>query len=176
MHEIEVKLKFENKEKIVEKLKELGAKLREQYDLEDTYFSQEHDDMKNAHDLVRIRKKGEKAELTFKGKCETESHVWKRVELNTPIGDSETMIQTLGYLKFNKILKNKSAREYWDLEDIEVAFISLAHPIELDWIEIEGPSEEKVQKVLDELKDLAEVVGEDYFNVIDEAREKAKEA
>ena len=174
MHEIEVKLKFEDKEKIVGKIKELGAKFREKYDLEDTYFSLKHNDMKNAHDLVRVRKKQDKAELTFKGKCETESHVWKRIELNTPIGDSETMMQILENLKFNKIIENKSLREYWDLEDVEIAFISLVHPVEINWIEIEAPSEEKVQKVLDELKGFAKVVGEEYFKIIDEAREKAK--
>ncbi|MBI2630248.1 class IV adenylate cyclase [Candidatus Pacearchaeota archaeon] len=174
MHEIEVKLKFEDKEKIVSKLKSLGAKFREKYELTDIYFSLKHNDMKNAHDLIRIRKKGDKAELTFKGKCETESHIWKRIELTTNLGDSEAMLQILGYLKFNKILENKSLREYWDLADTEIAFISLIYPAKIDFIEIEALSEEKVQKVLDELKGLAEVVGEDYFKKLDEVREKAK--
>jgi len=173
MHEIEVKLKFDDKDKILSKLKELGATFREKYELSDTYFSLEHTDMKNAHDLVRVRKKGEKSELTFKGKCETESNVWKRIELTTSLGDSETMLQILGYLKFNKILENKSLREYWMIGDTEIAFISLLHPVKLEFIEIEAPSEEKVNKVLKELNGLVEIVGEEYFKKIDEAREKA---
>lgn len=173
MHEIEVKLKFEDKDKILSKLKELGATFREKYELSDTYFSLEYTDMKNAHDLVRIRKKGEKSELTFKGKCETESNVWKRIELTTSLGDSQAMLQILGYLKFNKILENKSIREYWMIGDTEIAFISLLHPVKIEFMEIEAPTEEKVKEVLSELNGLAEVVGEEYFKRIDEVRENA---
>jgi len=77
-------------------------------------------------------------------------------------------------LKFNKILENVSYREYWQVDDVEIVFISLKIPCELEWIEIEGPSEEKVQNVLNHIKDLTEVVGEEYFKKIDEAREKSK--
>ena len=111
MHEIEVKLKFKNKAEVIRELERLGAKFREKYELEDTYFSLEHGDMKNIHNLIRVRKKKGQSELTFKGKCETKSDIWKRLELSTSIGDSETMVKILKNLNFNKILENRSVRE-----------------------------------------------------------------
>ncbi|MFA4886974.1 MAG: class IV adenylate cyclase [Candidatus Nanoarchaeia archaeon] len=172
MHEIEVKMKYENKENVLAKLKTLGAKFREEYPLNDTYFSLNATDMKDAKEFIRIRKKGEKSELTFKGKKETSSEIWKKIELTTSLGDSEAMNQILDHLGFNRILENKSMREYWMIGDVEIAFISLFQPTELDWLEIEAPSEEKVQKVLDQLNGLAETVGEEYFKKIDEAKAK----
>jgi hypothetical protein len=41
-------------------------------------------------------------------------------------------------------------------------------------MELEGPSEEEVQKVLDKLKGLVEKVGEDYFKILDEANKRKK--
>ena len=174
MHEIEVKLKFEDKISVLHKLIELNATSKSQYSLRDTYYSLEHRNMKNAQDLLRIRQKDNKTELTFKGKCENESKIWKRIELTTGVEDGKTMTEILEHLKFNKILENVSYREYWQVDDVEIAFISLKIPCELEWIEIEGPSERKVQSVLNHIKDLTKVVGEEYFKKIDEAREKSK--
>ena len=61
-------------------------------------------------------------------------------------------------------------REYWIIEDTEIAFISLTLPTCLEWIEIEAPSEEKVQHVFNQLKGLVEIAEEDYFKKIDEKK------
>lgn len=171
-HEIEIKLKYADKEKIIARLQELKAKFREKYDLADAYFSLTHTDMSNAHDLVRIRQKNEVAELTFKGKCETEGHIWKRIELSTGIGDPESMLQILTYLRFNKISENKSHREFWDLGNVEIAFINFIYPDKIDFIEIEGPSEEEIEVILVKLGDLVTKVGEEGFKKFDEKRKK----
>ena len=57
--------------------------------------------MSNTNDLLRIRKKGDQQELTFKGKCETEGNIWERIELNTDIGNAETVLKMFEYLKLN---------------------------------------------------------------------------
>ncbi len=170
MHEIEVKLKFQDKEKVISRLKEIGAKFKEKYELEDSYFNLTHKDMKNTHDLLRVRKKGNKSELTFKGKVENNSDTWKRIEINTEIKDPEARIKILDYLKFTKIMENKTTREYWELNDTEIAIISIKKPAEIDFIEIEGKNEEIINGVLDKLKPLVEVIGEDYFKKIDDAQ------
>ena len=167
-HEIEIKLKYEHKQKLIEKLEEIGAKLKKKETLEDTYFSLDHTDMSNTHDLIRIRKKNGKAELTFKGKCETESDIWKRIELNTEINDPDMMTKILEYLHFNTLLQNKSQREYWTLDNVEIVFIDLVKPLRLSWIEIEGPSEGKIQRILDKLGNDVEKIGEDFFKKLDQ--------
>ena len=71
MHEIEIKLTYEDKENVLSKLKSLGAEFKDAYELNDIYFSLTAKDMKDAQEFVRIRKKGDNSELTFKGKKET---------------------------------------------------------------------------------------------------------
>lgn len=173
-YEIEIKLKYEeeDKDEIIAKLNEMGANSEESYELHDTYFSLKHKDMSNAHDLIRIRNKNGKAELTFKGKCETEGHIWKRMELSSGITEPEKMIQILKYLEFNIISENKSQRELWRLNDIEILFIDFTSPSQLKFLEIEASSEEKIQSILQCLGDLVTKVGEENFQKFDEAREK----
>ena len=170
MKEIEVKLTYKNKEKVIEKLKEIGACFREKYDLEDHYYSLTRKNMSNTNELLRVRKKGSKKELTFKGKCETEGNIWERVELNTDIGDIETMLKIFEHLKLNKLSNNKSTREYWDIEDVEIAFIDIIHPLSIKFIEIEGPTKEKVERVLKLLGNTVKEAGEEIFKKLDELR------
>ncbi len=174
MKEIEVKLTYEDKDKVIERLKEIDAIFREKYLLEDHYFSLTGTDMSNTNDLLRIRKKGNHQELTFKGKCETEGNIWERIELNTDIGSAETVLKIFEHLKLNNLSTNKSFREFWDIKDVEIVFSDITYPAEIKFIEIEGPTKEKVQGVLDLLGDLVVEAGEEIFRKLDEAR-KAKE-
>ena len=176
MKEIEVKLTYTDKDKVIEKLKEIGAVFREKYLLEDYYFSLTGTDMSNTNDLLRVRKKGDKKELTFKGKCETEGHIWERIELNTDISDAEAVLKMFEHLKLNKLSTNKSSREFWDIGDVEIVFSHITYPAKIDFIEIEGSTKEKVEEVLKLLGDLVKEAGEEIFRKLDEARKKAKES
>lgn len=173
MKEIEVKLKYKDKEKVVEKLKNMGAKFREKYLLEDHYFSLTGNDMSNTNELLRIRKKGDKQELTFKGKCETEGNIWERVEINTDIGDSEALLKIFEHLKLNQLSTNKSFREFWDLGNAEIAFTDITYPAEIKFMEIEA-SADKINKILKELNDLVSEAGEEIFKKLDEAWKNKK--
>ncbi len=172
MKEIEVKLTYKNKEKVIERLKEIGAVFREKYLLEDYYFSLTGTDMSNTNDLLRVRKQGDKQELTFKGKCETEGHIWERVELNTEISDAEAVLKMFEHLKLNNLSTNKSSREFWDIDDVELVFSDITYPAEISFLEIEAPTKEKVEKVLKLLGDLVKEAGEEIFRKLDEARKK----
>ena len=132
--------------------------------------------MSNTNDLLRIRKKGDQQELTFKGKCETEGNIWERIELNTDIGNAETVLKMFEYLKLNNLSTNKSFREFWDVKDVEIVFSDITDPAEISFIEIEGPTKEKVQEVLDLLGDLVTEAGEEIFRKLDEARKAKKES
>lgn len=170
MKEIEVKLLYQDKDKLIEKLKELGAVFREKYLLEDYYFSLTGTDMSNSNELLRIRKKGEDQELTFKGKCESEGNIWERIELNTSVGDADAVLKMFELLKLNNLSMNKSFREFWDIGDVELVFSDITYPAEISFVEIEGPTKESVEKVLDLLGELVQEAGEEIFKRLDEAR------
>ena len=173
MKEIEVKLTYEDKDRVIEKLKEIGAVFREKYILEDYYFSLTGTDMSNTNELLRIRKKGDKQELTFKGKIENEGNIWERVELNSGIEDADTVLKIFELLKLNNLSTNKSSREFWDLGDVEFVFSDITYPADISFLEIEGPTSEKVQETLDKLGDTVKEAGEEIFQKLDEARKKA---
>ena len=165
--EIEVKLKYINKEEIKAKLKEIGAKFEEEYDLHDTYFSKEQKSLGEVEEFLRIRKKGDKQELTYKGKKEEDKGIWKREEINVPIGNAENLIKILKCLGLNKIKENKSTRECWKLEEVEIMIINITFPAELNFIEIEAKDIQEIRKVVDLLGSLVEILPEEEFKKLD---------
>ena len=163
--EIELKLKYRNRKKVIAKLKEMGAKFKENYELHDTYLSF-HKKMSNEHELVRIREKGQKKELTFKGKCEDKNHVWKRTEITAKIVDSDKISEILLNLGLNKIKENQSIREIFMLGDLEITFIDFIKPSKISLIELEG-TEEEIEQAVTKLGDLVERAGEEAFKIFD---------
>jgi len=170
--EIEVKLNYENKEKIVEILKQLNAKFEKKFELHDTYYGLGHSSMNNKNNLVRIRKKGDKSELTFKGNCIDTENIWKRTEITTQISNPEKMNQILLNLGLNKIKENKSIREEWKIGNTEILFIDFTHPEELKIIEIEAESNEEIQEILNKLGNLVTRTGEESFKRFDKKTSK----
>jgi predicted adenylyl cyclase CyaB len=165
--EIEVKLKYNDRKEIVSKIKELGASFKELCTLKDEYYSLSHADMSNAHELLRIRVKGEHSEITFKSKCEDKNHIWKRIELTSSIDNPEAVTQMLGYLGFKKISENSSKREIWCMPDVEFAFIDFTLPDSISVLEIES-SENKINNILKYLGGAVTRIGEDKFKSFDE--------
>ena len=173
--EIEIKLKYFDREKVSEKLKKMGARLIEKYELEDSYFALSHADMSNAHDLVRVRKKGSKIELTYKGKSEFSGNIWKRDEINIGIDNFNSMVDVLKKLGFNFLSENKSVREVWDLNGVEILFCDIILPAKINYIEIEGPTEERLREVVNKLGNVVAEAGEEIFNILDEANNRKKD-
>jgi len=164
-HEIEIKLKYNNKERVLKKMNDLGAKFKEKYLLHDTYFGFTKD-IGNKNKLVRIREKNKFYELTFKGEAEDKNHVWKRVEINTEIKEPNKVMEIIYNLGLVKIKENESEREIYLLKKLEIAFIDFKLPAELSVIELEG-SEDEINWLVGELGDSVERVGEDFFKIFD---------
>jgi len=172
--EVEVKLNYKDKNLVVSRLKSLGAQLKEKYELLDAYYSNAHHDMSNTHELLRIRKKKGKAELTFKGKCKDQRGIWERVELTTSITNPEVMHEILTRLGFKKITENKSIREEWTLNQTKITFIHFTHPAELKLLEIESPQPREIQKITEQLQELTSPAGEETFQKkFDQKKEKS---
>jgi adenylate cyclase class 2 len=168
MHEIEIKLAFEDKQKVHDLLISLGFKSMGDETIEDTYYSQEASKLKDAKKFLRIRKKGDFSELTFKGEVESDRDVCKRVELNSGLKDSESMQKILECLGYNVIRKNKSNRQYYKFDNVEIVIVEYFEPVKLNYLEIEGPSEKSVMGVRDKLGDSVSDFPEDSFKKMDE--------
>ena len=163
--EIEVKLTYRNKRKIIGILKRLGAKSEGRYALEDSYFSR-HGSMSNQNEILRIRKKGEDSELTFKGKCIDKGNIWKRTELSTGISDSKTLEKIIVLLGLKKLKENISERDIYTLGGLEIVFIEFSKPQQLSILELEG-MEKSILKLINKLEPHVQAVGEDAFSKFD---------
>ena len=116
MKEIEIKLQYIDENLFRDRLRNLKAKFADKYEIIDYYYSRNGETMKTAENLLRIRTKKGISELTFKGKRETKSDVWERVEINVPIQNPENMKSIIDKLGFKLIRKNKTIREYFMIE------------------------------------------------------------
>lgn len=162
--ETELKLVYKNKKSVVSIIKEIGAKKKSSFKLHDIYFGKE--DMSNKNQLLRLRSRDKNYELTFKGKCKSKGHIWKRTEITVPLQEIKKIQQILNALNFRKISENKSRREIWDLNGLEIVFIDFFFPKKIKIIEIEG-KKSKIQSTFEKLKDVATPVGEDIFEDFD---------
>ncbi|MBU7019103.1 MAG: class IV adenylate cyclase [Theionarchaea archaeon] len=171
--EIEIKLEYDDREEVISRLEEMKAEKKEVIELKDTYYSSQKD-MKNIHDLLRIRKKNGDVELTYKGKCLDKNNVWERVELSVRVDNSETMEKILLNMGLHKISENMSRREIWKYETSEIMFIDFIYPEELRLVEVESDSYESVRSILDRLSDVVTEVGEDLFRKFDDSKNKKR--
>jgi predicted adenylyl cyclase CyaB len=166
--EIEVKITYENKEKIVTWLKDndfIFSKIKE---IRDSYFGKDEDTMSTIKSLYRLRNVvGGFQELTLKDGLEDMNGVWTRREINVGITDPEAMRIILESLGCKLIKENFSKREIWIRDNIEFAFIDFTKPAELHIAEIEGLDNASVQKCIDDLGKLVSVAGDNVFAVFD---------
>jgi predicted adenylyl cyclase CyaB len=169
MKEIEIKLKYFNEKSLRDRLAKVGAKPTQTYEIIDVYYAKNGETMKTAESLLRIRTKKGVSEITFKGKKETGSNVWERVEINVPVGDAEKMESILKNLGFVRILKNRTLREYWDVQGTELGIMKILEPAEVEFVEIEGKTKEDVEKTTQSFNGVLEPIGKDHFKKLDEA-------
>lgn len=169
MKEIEIKLKYNDEKELIDKLEALGGKHTDTYEIIDCYYGKSGETMKTVENLLRIRTKKGVSELTFKGKRETDSNVWERVEINVPIGDSEKMELILKSLGLKRILKNRTLREYWDINGTELGIMKIKEPAEVDFVEIEGKTKEDVENVAKLFVGILQPIDKDHFKKLDEA-------
>jgi len=170
--EIEVKLKFKDRQSIINSLGD-QVSFDKKVTIKDKYYSQKYKDMSNAHDLVRVRQTDEIAELTFKGSATDKNQVWQRTELNVEISSAEKMGQILTSLGFRAISENESEREIYKYSDLEIIFIKFTKPASLEFMEIEGTSQESIDQLINKLGDQVERIGEEAFKKFDEKRKQS---
>jgi adenylate cyclase class 2 len=166
--EIEAKLKVDSLEEIERKLPGLGAEFQAEQLQIDYFFDDVNSILTKSDRCLRLRKqlvgKNESFFLTYKGAKE-KSNLKKRQEIEVEIKDADSVRKLFSALGYEQVLAIEKKRRVWQLGDCEVALDKL--PLLGDFVEIEGPDEEKistVQKILG-LTDLPHII-ESYASLV----------
>lgn len=144
--EIEAKFLDVDFHEIREKLEKFGATCEQPMRLMRRAII-ETPELRAKHSFIRIRDEGHKVTLTYKQVDEDSITGVKEVEVDVShFEDTILLFEQLG-LKYKSF--QESYRETWRLGDVEVALDEW--PWLKPYIEIEGPSEEHVREVADQL-------------------------
>jgi adenylate cyclase, class 2 len=146
--EIEAKLKVDALEPIAQKLAQIGATAGGEVVQTDYYFDDAESSLAKSDKALRMRKEvqegKEKTILAYKGPREN-GKFKRRQEVQFGVDNAQQTIALLGALGYEKSLVIQKRRKLWWLEGCEIALDEL--PQLGTFVEIEGPSEEKIADV-----------------------------
>lgn len=114
MLEIELKVKASSKAKVKQRLEELGARCIAKEEQVDIYFSHPSKDFGLTDEALRLRRAGNRAELTYKGR-KLDRTTKTREELTTRINDFDEMREILLRLGFKSLPEVAKSREIYSL-------------------------------------------------------------
>jgi len=166
--EIEAKLKVDSLPEIEHKLAELGAEFLAEQLQTDYHFDDANTTLTKTDRCLRLRKqmvgKNESFFLTYKGAKE-KSNLKKRQEIEFEIKDADSVRKLLSALGYEQNLVVEKKRRLWKLGNCEVALDRL--PLLGDFVEIEGPDEEKIATAQEKLglSDLSHIT-ESYASLV----------
>jgi adenylate cyclase class 2 len=146
--EIEVKFVDVDIDDIRERLENAGATLEQPMRLMRRVLIEE--EYHKAHrSFIRVRDEGDKTTITFKKRVGEDS-LTSAKEVETTVGDFDTIIELFKEAGWNYTTYQESKRETWRYKDVEVVIDEW--PWINPYVEIEGPSEESVRTAAGELK------------------------
>ncbi|MBT7903205.1 class IV adenylate cyclase [Candidatus Woesearchaeota archaeon] len=153
MKEIEVKILDIDKEKIVTKLLDLGAKKVFEGDMNIEFFDYPDKRLKNENKILRLRTKGDQAELTFKHALSREG-VKIAEEIETHTDDFETTREIIEQIGLKLLIQTQKHRESYLLQISEkekIQFEFDTHKGIPTFLEIEASSVELVETYVNKL-------------------------
>jgi len=146
--EIEAKLKVDSLQVVERRLEELGAEFVAEQSQRDWHFDDADAALKKGDKCLRLRRQvvddSTRFFLTYKGPKE-KSNFKKREEIEIEISDSDSAERLLSALGYEKAMAIEKTRRLWRFDDCEVALDRLK--LLGDFVEIEGPSDEKINSV-----------------------------
>lgn len=167
---MELKLRSPDNDRVVSLLRSMGAQQLNDELTEDTYFAHPNRDFGETDEAVRLRVKGQRCELTYKGPRMASSRSSKaREELTLLVDDglaARRMLERLGFQEFVSVRKRRISflldKLRVDVDDVE----GLGQFVELELM-TEDPSkaEELIGLVRTKLP-LSETVPETYLEML----------
>jgi adenylate cyclase class 2 len=136
--EIEVKFALKERKTIVSRLHALGAEQLYPETFEDNIVLDRRGELRTKGALLRVRKFGRYALVTFKGPVAFEGGVKTREEVQTSVESFEVAIQLFDSLGYKPVFRYQKFREVWRVKNVEVVLDRT--PIG-DYFEIEGALE-----------------------------------
>ena len=119
--EIEVKLPFDSPTAARERLEALGARLIHDRRFEDNVLFDRHDNpLKTAGQLLRVRRDGPRALLTFKAPVPGRHQHKIRAEEETEVTNPDSLERILEGLGFSPVYRYQKYRTLWRLGDLHV--------------------------------------------------------
>lgn len=148
MKEIEAKFYLNRLAEISARLEMLGAEVIVPRTLETNLrFDTPNGDLDDAHQMLRLRQY-DQALLTFKSAAEVNGGVSERVEIETEVGDFETMRTLLEALSYHVSAVYEKYRAMYRLGDVMVTLDELPYG---NFLEIEGKDAPTIQQVAEQL-------------------------
>ncbi|MBW8034599.1 MAG: class IV adenylate cyclase [Planctomycetes bacterium] len=150
--EIETKIKVDSFESVWDRLKAAGGQLNAKVVQRDTFFVDiEHKLIRSDRGLrlrVQIADGIETVILTYKGPRQKTSFK-SRQEIEVEVDSYESMESIFLALGFEKGISFEKRRDLWSLDECEVCLDEL--PLLGRFVEVEGPSEDKIRLVLQKI-------------------------
>ena len=134
--EIEVKFKLDDRAALQRKLHDLGGERLYAETFEDNMVLDRRGELRTKGALLRVRKFGKYALVTYKGAMAFEGGIKSREEVQTGVESFELAIQLFDSLGYKPVFRYQKYREVWHVRDTEVVLDRT--PIG-DYFEIEGP-------------------------------------
>ena len=146
--EIELKVRVDSFDDIVEKLRQIGADFDDNYKQTDYYFDDEKDSLVDSDRCLRLRKQhdhgDETFELTYKGR--RQNHRFKaRREIGLKLEKAEEMMEVFAELGYSQRLVFEKKRQTWHSGGCEIDLDEL--PLIGKFVEIEGPDDESIEAI-----------------------------
>ena len=138
--EIEIKLSFESADEARRCLEKLGGRLIREREFEDNVvYDRDLDPLKDAGKLLRLRRSGASALLTYKAPVPGEHRHKVRQEEETVVDDPAAVEALLDGLGFHPIYRYQKYRTLFEIGDLHVCLDET--PLGC-FVELEGPPEQ----------------------------------
>ncbi|MCP3981226.1 MAG: class IV adenylate cyclase [bacterium] len=119
--EIEVKLRFDRAEDARARLIGIGAALRAEREFEDNTLFDRERQLESVQQLLRVRRRGGRAWLTFKAKIDGEHRHSVRREEETSIEDAEAMWHILEAIGYSPWYRYQKYRTKFEIDGLKIA-------------------------------------------------------
>jgi len=172
--EVEIKAKISESEmkKAIKKLKKMGADFKEEIKEKDVYFTARQRDFIKTKECLRIRKKNDSLELTYKGpttdSMKKKKQFWKpeiNINLNSKEEEIRKMLNCLGFAEVAEVNKN---RKKFTLGRQEISFDKVKGAGWFVEIENAAKNPKEREKALKENIQLLKELGLNEKNIVNE--------
>jgi len=152
---LERELKFACSElnELRERLVAMGAERIAAPSLEDNAVFDREDELRENGRLLRLRRDGQGARLTYKGPARSDKGVKIREERETRVDDADAVDRILTNLGYAVVYRYQKRREEWRVGGVAIA---LDHTPIGDFVEFEGERAEKLAERFDFQPEVAE--------------------